>query len=58
MLMVAAKVDSGKCTGCGKCVDACPVEAIKMQDGKAVIGEECAECGACLDVCPNGALSL
>lgn len=55
---MAAKVDSGKCTGCGKCVDACPLDAIKMKSGKAVIGGECAECGACLDVCPNRAISL
>lgn len=56
--MMAAKVDSGKCTGCGKCVDACPVGVVKMINGKAVVGDGCAECGVCLDVCLNGALSL
>lgn len=58
MLLMAAKVDSGKCTGCEKCVNACPLEVIEMHDGKAVVGDGCAECGACLDACPNGAISL
>jgi NAD-dependent dihydropyrimidine dehydrogenase PreA subunit len=53
---MAVKADSGKCTGCGKCVSACPMEVIKIRDGKAVIGDGCVECGACVSACPNGAL--
>ncbi len=55
---MAAKVDLEKCTGCEKCVEACPLEAIKIENDKAVISDECVECGACIDECPNGALSL
>jgi NAD-dependent dihydropyrimidine dehydrogenase PreA subunit len=55
---MAAEVDSKKCTGCGECVDACPMNIIEVHDGKAVIGDGCAECGACVDACPNGAISL
>ena len=55
---MAAKVDTGKCTGCGKCVEVCPLEAIKILNGKAIISDSCAECGACISECPNGALSV
>lgn len=54
---MAAKVDKEKCTGCEACVDICPVQAIKMEDGKAVIGEECIDCGACVNQCPSEAIS-
>ena len=55
---MAAKIDLAKCTGCGECVKTCPLEVIKMQNSKAVIGDGCAECGACLDACPDSAISL
>ena len=46
-----------KCTGCGDCVKVCPVEAIKLKDGKAVIDDgECIECDACIDECPSEAI--
>jgi ferredoxin len=56
---MAAKVDAEKCTGCETCVESCPLEAIAMNDGKAVIDEEtCGDCGACIDACPVEAISL
>lgn len=54
-----AKVDKGKCSGCGSCVDECPSEAIKMADGKAAVdAESCIECGVCVDACPEEAISM
>lgn len=53
-----AKVDPEKCTGCEACVSACPVEAIKMVDGKAKVGDECIDCGACVGECPVEAISM
>jgi Fe-S-cluster-containing hydrogenase component 2 len=55
---MAAKVDAEKCTGCSACVEVCPVDAIKMEDEKAVIGDECIECGVCVSQCPVEAISL
>ncbi|MBN2189429.1 MAG: 4Fe-4S binding protein [Chitinispirillaceae bacterium] len=55
---MSAKVDVQKCTGCGKCVEICPLEAIKIENGKAVVTDNCAECGSCIGACPNQALSL
>ena len=49
-------VNIEKCNGCGSCEDVCPVEAIEIENGKAVIGSECVECGTCVDECPNGAM--
>jgi len=52
-------VDKDKCTGCGECVSACPLEAISMKDDKAEVDPDtCGGCGACIDVCPVGALTL
>ena len=56
---MAAKVDSEKCTGCGECVESCPVEAIELDGDVAKVDEdECTDCGACVDVCPDEAIEV
>ena len=52
-------VDVARCTGCGTCVEMCPVEAIALVDGKARVDEgRCIGCGLCVTTCPNDALVL
>lgn len=52
------KVDIDSCTGCGICVDACPVEAIEIDNGIAkIIEETCTNCRTCVDECPMEAIS-
>ena len=52
------KVDKDTCIGCGACVGTCPVEAISLEGGKAVINQsKCVECGACKETCPVDAIS-
>jgi len=56
---MAAKVNKEKCNGCGACADICPMEAIKIENEKAVVDEdECTECGACESERPNDAISI
>lgn len=55
---MAMKVDRDKCIGCESCVAVCPVGAISMVDGKAMIDEDtCISCGACVHECPVEAIS-
>ncbi|MBN1350823.1 4Fe-4S binding protein [candidate division KSB1 bacterium] len=52
-------INEKNCTGCEKCLDACPTGAIYMVDHKAQIDTTlCNACEACLRVCPNGAIVL
>ncbi len=46
------------CTGCGRCADVCFVDAIAIEDGRAVIGDACRGCGRCADVCPGQAIRV
>ncbi|MGI6296259.1 MAG: indolepyruvate ferredoxin oxidoreductase subunit alpha [Armatimonadota bacterium] len=56
---MAAIVDKDTCTGCAACVEACPVEAITIEDNLAVVdADTCTECGACVDECPTEAISM
>lgn len=56
---MAVKADLAKCNGCGDCVDACPTEALKVENEKIKVNEdECSDCGACVDTCEKGSLSL
>ena len=55
---MALKVDSSKCTGCSACLDVCPVDAINIKEGKAVISDACIDCGACISQCSVEAISF
>ena len=52
-------VDSNKCIGCGRCLEACPAQA-NILDGDHSIHKEhlCLHCKACVDICPSGAREM
>lgn len=53
-------IDADKCTGCHRCVDACPTQALDQKHGKAYLRypELCTYCTACEDICPEDAIAL
>lgn len=62
------EIDVDKCTGCGKCVNICPVEAMtltsandpKQQNRKVakLDAEICLGCGLCVRACPDNVIKL
>ena len=62
------KIEEDNCSGCGKCIKACPIEAIEWvsnDDGtnsklkKVKINEEiCLGCGVCVRACSNKNITL
>jgi pyruvate formate lyase activating enzyme len=46
-----------KCIRCGKCVEACPQQAITVVENTRIIQwEKCNYCMKCAEVCPSGAI--
>lgn len=65
--MPKVKVDLEKCTGCGTCIDTCPVEVFELQElpeypdtqkSVPVREEECIMCLACTTQCPEEAITV
>jgi uncharacterized pyridoxamine 5'-phosphate oxidase family protein/NAD-dependent dihydropyrimidine dehydrogenase PreA subunit len=48
---------TAKCTACGLCIDACPVDVISEDDVYRIDGSHCLECGRCAEVCPEDAIA-
>jgi NAD-dependent dihydropyrimidine dehydrogenase PreA subunit len=54
-------IDSERCTGCGACVEVCPVSAIRLIEGETgeyaeIDQETCRQCEACVEACPERAI--
>lgn len=48
-----------RCTGCGECLEVCPVDAVSGDADKKQISidsKQCIKCGTCVDSCEPGAL--
>jgi len=46
------KLNEVKCRGCTQCMNKCPMAAIRLKNGKAVIYEDkCVDCGRCIEAC-------
>ncbi len=55
-IAMAVEIDESKCTGCGICVQVCPVEAITVERVAKINPETCKGCGSCVAECPNEAI--
>ena len=51
----AFKADD-RCIGCGKCAELCPLNNIKLKNGRPVWGKDCTHCMACICSCPTSAI--
>jgi ferredoxin len=53
-------VDEDLCTGCGRCINSCPTNALELRDGKVALKDErlCDGFGSCIAVCPQNALYI
>ena len=49
-------VDQKKCTECGACIKACPLEAAKGRVERNRFPADCFSCARCLNVCPVDAI--
>jgi len=60
------EIDRMQCTGCGRCMDVCPVDALTLTSPEgqrkgaiATLDEDiCLGCGLCVQDCPSGAIRL
>ncbi len=55
-----SEVNQEGCTGCGTCVEKCPMDAISLDDdSKAIVNSElCIGCGVCAHFCPENTIVL
>jgi len=50
------RIDKNKCTQCGACIKACPLEAAEGRINGKKMPADCFSCARCLDVCPVDAI--
>jgi len=57
LLRPVARIKLEKCVGCGSCIKMCPVNAIELIKGKAIVIDPlCIGCLLCVRICQNGAI--
>ena len=57
LIVSARKFRAGdSCTGCGRCEELCPLNNVRLQDGKPLWGDSCTHCMACICACPAEAI--
>ncbi|MBO9391603.1 4Fe-4S binding protein [Caldilinea sp.] len=54
------QIDAVRCTGCERCIEICPTQALAQIHGKAMLlyPDRCIYCTFCEDICPADAIAL
>jgi NADPH-dependent glutamate synthase beta subunit-like oxidoreductase/NAD-dependent dihydropyrimidine dehydrogenase PreA subunit len=61
---LSPKVDPDRCRGCGRCVEICPFDAVRLRPGSngayvaEVLRYNCVGCGGCVGRCPVTAMDM
>ena len=50
--LLGVRADASRCSGCGACLRACPMDVRRVGD------HECIHCGACMAACPEKAIAI
>ena len=53
-----SEIETERCTGCGTCIDLCPMDAIQLNETSSIDRERCIGCGVCVPKCPSEAITL
>ncbi len=53
-----AVVDEESCAACSTCAEACPFDAIQVEEAAVINWDGCLGCGVCEGQCPSGAMSI
>ena len=57
--LVRPQADPERCTGCGTCIDQCPVSALSFDESlPRVDADTCITCFCCQEICPEKAIAL
>ena len=50
---------SNECVGCGKCIEICPADALKLEENITIVDKDwCIGCGVCVSQCLNDAIKI
>lgn len=57
--LLRPQADPDLCTGCGTCIEQCPVSALSMGDRIPLVeADTCITCFCCQEICPEKAIAL
>ena len=58
----AILIETEYCTGCGKCIEACPTKVLELKNNKASVIKDnllkCHLCEACQEICPEKSIKV